>query len=97
MNKGSTKKTTKGNTAGNTKGTTKGKTSGKAKPRQQPQEEQTAEREAILDERESLKRLFPPAYSPDIGVFNEDTVEVMFKLTRSQAESLARLLKEHKL
>jgi hypothetical protein len=98
MNKGSTKKTTKGNTAGNAKrGNTKGKTSGKANPRQQPQEEQTAEREAILDERESLKRLFPPAYSPDIGVFNEDTVEVMFKLTRSQAESLARLLKEHKL
>jgi hypothetical protein len=98
MNKGSTKKTTKGNTAGNTKrGNTREKTSGKANPRQQPQEEQTAEREAILDERESLKRLFPPAYSPDIGVFNEDTVEVMFKLTRSQAESLARLLKEHKL
>ena len=97
MNKASTKKTTKGNTAGNTKGNAKGKTSGQATPRQQLQEEATAEREAILDERESLKRLFPAAYSPDIGVFNEDTVEVMFKLSRSQAEDLARLLKEHKL
>jgi hypothetical protein len=58
---------------------------------------QTDEREAILDERESLKRLFPSAYSPDIGVFNDGKVEVMFKLTSSQAESLARLLKEHKL
>jgi hypothetical protein len=57
----------------------------------------TAEREAILDERETLKRLFPAHYSPDIGVFNDGKVEVMFKLTYSQAESLARLLKEHKL
>ncbi len=80
-----------------TKKTTKGKSGGKAKPRRQIEDEQSAEREAILDERESLKRLFPAPYSPDIGVFNEDTVEVMFKLTRSQAENLARLLKEHKL
>jgi hypothetical protein len=93
MSRGSTKKTTKGDTTGNTKE----KTSGKARPRQQPEDEQSAEREAILNERESLKRLFPAAYSPDIGVFNEDTVEVMFKLSRSQAENLARLLKEHKL
>lgn len=69
----------------------------KTKKRKEPEEEQAAEREAILDERESLKRLFPATYSPDIGVFNEDKVEVMFKLTRSQAENLARLLKEHKL
>lgn len=70
---------------------------GKTNTRKQPEDEQAAEREAILDERESLKRLFPSAYSPDIGVFNENEVEVMFKLTRSQAENLARLLKEHKL
>jgi hypothetical protein len=61
------------------------------------QPEQDAEREAILDERETLKRLFPANYSPEIGVFNDGKVEVMFKLTYSQAESLARLLKEHKL
>ena len=60
-------------------------------------QEGTAEREAILDERETLKRLFPANYSPDIGVFNDGKVEVMFKLTYSQAENLARLLKEHKL
>ena len=29
------------------------------------------EREAILDERETLKRLFPASYSPDIGVFTD--------------------------
>lgn len=57
----------------------------------------TAEREAILDEREKLKRLFPADYSPDIGVFSDGKVEVMFKLTYSQAEILAHLLREHKL
>ncbi len=97
MSRGRAKKTTKGKTEGKTEG----KTGGKAKPRKQPhkqlEDEQSAEREAILDERESLKRLFPAAYSPDIGVFNENSVEVMFKLTRSQAENLARLLKEQKL
>ena len=82
---------------GMSKGNMRGKTSGKTKTRKQPEDEQSSEREAILDERESLRRLFPAAYSPDIGVFNENTVEVMFKLTRSQAEGLARLLKEHKL
>jgi hypothetical protein len=69
----------------------------KAPARKKIQQEETAEREAILDERETLKRLFPAQYSPDIGVFNDDKVEVMFKLSYSQAESLARLLKEHKL
>ena len=69
----------------------------KATKRKNVQPEDTAEREAILDERETLKRLFPAQYSPDIGVFNEEKVEVMFKLSYSQAESLARLLKEHKL
>ena len=67
----------------------------KNKTRNHAEKEQAAE--AILDERETLKRLFPATYSPDIGVFNDGKVEVMFKLTISQAESLARLLKEHKL
>jgi hypothetical protein len=93
MSGGKAKKTTKGNATGNTSG----KTKTSKLPRKQLEDEQSAEREAILDERASLKRLFPPAYSPDIGVFNEDAVEVMFKLSRSQAENLARLLKEHKL
>jgi hypothetical protein len=69
----------------------------KTKAQKQVQPEQESEREAILDERETLKRLFPASYSPDIGVFNDGKVEVMFKLTYSQAESLARLPKEHKL
>jgi hypothetical protein len=54
-------------------------------------------REAILDERETLKRLFPATYSPDIGVFNDGKVEVTFKLTIAQAQGLASLLKEHEL
>jgi hypothetical protein len=37
----------------------------------------------------SLKRLSPANYSLDIGVLNDGKVEVMFKLTYSQAESLA--------
>ena len=80
-----------------TRGNSTAKPRGRTKTRKPPEDEQSAEREAILDERETLRRLFPAGYSPDIGVFNENTVEVMFKLTRSQAENLARLLKEHKL
>jgi hypothetical protein len=57
---------------------------------------QDAEREAILDERETLRRLFPPSYSPDVGVFSDGKVEIMFKLTYAQAEKLARLLREQK-
>jgi len=57
---------------------------------------QDAEREAILDERETLRRLFPPSYSPDVGVFSDGKVEIMFKLTYAQAENLARLLREQK-
>jgi hypothetical protein len=68
----------------------------KTKPRKPAEQEQDAEREAILDERETLRRLFPASYSPDIGVFNDGKVEVMFKLTTSQAQNLARLLKKHK-
>lgn len=58
-----------------------------------------AERDAaaILDEREHLRELFTPAYSPQIGVFADGKVEVMLKLTYAQAEQLARLLAERKL
>lgn len=52
---------------------------------------------AILDEREHLRQLFTPAYSPQIGVFADGKVEVMLKLTYAQAEQLARLLAERKL
>jgi hypothetical protein len=55
---------------------------------------QDTEREAILDERETLRRLFPPSYSPDVGVFADGKVEIMFRLTYGQAEKLARLLRE---
>jgi hypothetical protein len=61
------------------------------------QPEADADREAVLDEREKLQRLFPPAYSADIGVWSGDKVEVMLNLTYSQAVNLARLLKENKL
>ena len=61
------------------------------------QSEQDADREAVLDEREKLRREFPPAYSAEIGVLPGDKIEVMLKLTYSQAESLARLLKANKL
>jgi len=61
------------------------------------QPEADADREAVLDEREKLQRLFPPAYSADIGVWTGDKVEVMLNLTYSQAVNLARLLKETKL
>jgi hypothetical protein len=59
--------------------------------------EQDADREAVLDEREKLRRQFPSAYAADIGVLHGDKIEVMLRLTYSQAESLARLLKENKL
>lgn len=52
---------------------------------------------AILEEREHLRELFTPAYSPQIGVFADGKVEVMLKLTYAQAEQLARLLAERKL
>jgi len=72
-------------------------TTPKATTNKKTEPDENAEREAILDERETLKRLFPAHYSPDIGVFSDGKVEVMFRLTYSQAESLARLLKENKL
>jgi hypothetical protein len=59
--------------------------------------EPEADREAVLDEREKLQRLFPLRYSADIGVWSGDKVEVMLKLAYSQAVNLARLLRETKL
>ena len=59
-------------------------------------DKQDTEREAILDERETLRRQFPTSYSPDVGVFSDGKVEIMFKLTYAQAEKLVRLLREHK-
>lgn len=61
------------------------------------QVEPDSEREAILDERVNLKRLFPSKYRPDISVCVDGKVEVMLKLTISEAKALATLLKEHKL
>lgn len=67
------------------------------KKRKEVIDKQDAERDAILDERETLRRQFPASYSPDVGVFSDGKVEIMFKLTYSQAEKLARLLHEHKV
>ena len=64
---------------------------------EQEQKQERRDREAILDERENLKHLFPANYSPDISVCDDGKVEVMFKLTIPQAQGLARLLKEHDL
>jgi len=64
------------------------------KPKAKQQED--SEREAILDERETLRRLFPAKYSPDVGVFSDGKVEIMFKLTYAEAEKLARLLREQR-
>jgi hypothetical protein len=64
---------------------------------EQELQQERRDRDAILDERENLKRLFPADYSPDISVCKDGRVEVMFKLTVPQAQGLARLLKEHDL
>jgi hypothetical protein len=57
------------------------------KTREEFTQQQAAEREAIIQMRDSLHRLFPEKYSPNVSV------EIMFKLSYSQAENLARLLK----
>jgi hypothetical protein len=59
--------------------------------REQLAELQNLEIEAILKKRESLHRLFPEKYSPDVSVFTDGKVEIMLKLSYSQAENLARL------
>ena len=64
---------------------------------EQELQQERRDRDAILDERENLKHLFPTDYSPDISVCKDGRVEVMFKLTVPQAQGLARLLKEHDL
>lgn len=64
---------------------------------EQDQRQKRRDRETILDERENLRHLFPVDYSPDISVCKDGKVEVMFKLTVSQAQGLPRLLKEHDL
>jgi hypothetical protein len=56
-----------------------------------------SDREAVLGERETLQRMFPLRYSAEIGVWNGNNVEVMLRLTCSQAANLARLLKENSL
>ena len=66
------------------------------KKQKKVKQEQDPAREAILDERETLRRLFPASYAPDVGVFSDGKVEIMFKLTYAQAERLARLLREQK-
>jgi hypothetical protein len=75
----------------------KAKPKATAKAIKKLQVEADADREAVLDEREKLRRQFPPAYGADVGVFPGDKVEVMLRLNFSQAENLARLLKENKL
>lgn len=64
---------------------------------EQEQQKDRRDRESILDERENLRRLFRSDYSPSIGVCRDGKVEVMLNITISQAQSLARLLKEHEL
>ena|SRR5579859_2408320 len=61
--------------------------------REQLAEQQATDRQAIIQKRESLHRLFPEKYSPDVSVFTDGKVEIMFKLTYEQAENLARLMK----
>ncbi len=56
-------------------------------------QQQAADRQAILQKRETLHRLFPEKYAPDVSVFTDGKVEIMFKLTYEQAENLARLMK----
>lgn len=44
-----------------------------------------------------MHRLFPEKYAPDVSVFTDGKVEIMFKLTYEQTEYLARLMKGHDL
>jgi len=70
----------------------------KARPRKaQPKPQEDSQREEILGERHDLQKLFPAAYNPQISIFTPERVEVMLTLSRAQAESLARLLKQSKL
>jgi hypothetical protein len=42
-------------------------------------------------------QLFPEKYALDVSVFTDGKVEIMVKLSYSQAENLARLMKGHDL
>jgi hypothetical protein len=84
------KKSSKKKNARHTKAGTK-------RPRSAGPHEDGSQREAILDERHDLQKLFPNAYSPQISIFTPERVEVMLTLSRSQAENLATLLKQSKL
>jgi hypothetical protein len=61
------------------------------KAREEFAQQQAADRQAIFQKRESLHRLFPEKYAPDVSVFTDGKVETMFKLTYEQADNLARL------
>jgi hypothetical protein len=56
--------------------------------REQLAEQQAADRQAILQKRESLHRLFAEKYAPDVSVFTDGKVEIMFKLGYEQADIL---------
>jgi hypothetical protein len=47
-------------------------------------QQQAADRQAILQKRESLHRLFPEKYAQDVSVFTDGKVEIMFKLSYEQ-------------
>lgn len=49
--------------------------------REEIAQQQAADRQAIIRKRESLHRLFPEKYTPDVSVFTDGKVEIMFKLT----------------
>jgi hypothetical protein len=80
-----------------TKPTAKTKASTRPKVIELRRNEADADREAVLTEREKLGKLFPPRYAADIAVIEGDRVEVILKMSYSQAESLARLLHDAKL
>jgi hypothetical protein len=44
-----------------------------------------------------VHRLFLEKYPPDVSVFTDGKVEIMFKLTYEQTENLAHLMKEARL
>lgn len=67
------------------------------KAREDIAQQQAADRQAIIQKQESLHRLFPEKYAPDVSVFTDGKVEIMFKLSYGQAENLARLMKGHDL
>jgi hypothetical protein len=51
------------------------------KAREEFAQQQAADRQAILQKREILHRLFPEKYAPDVSVYTGSKVEIVFKLT----------------